>query len=671
MKHIKHLLSFVFFCIFALSAEAVTINYTADNTSIFPNPERGFISQLSKTVTEADCYVVKGRESYLTTDKRLVLVLYYLDNYKNTATLPNVLLDAFDEDMQALRSNGYKCILRYAYTDTHGDNGSGEDTGIDASLSIVQSHINQLKSHWQANADVIYVVQAGFVGTYGEWYYTSNFDNKKTGMNADRKAVVEAMLAAMPSNRYILLRTPAHKIGFMGDEDALTYAQSFSGSNRARLGHYNDAVLNFPGDAGTYSIQRSGDSYPHTDTATLKPYIAQETLYVPIGGESNVTSESAAAENATFAKTTAEFSRMHWSFCKGGWPEAVVNKWKTEGTYDELDRKLGYRYQLVSATLPDAAAKGENVDIHLQIRNTGYAPLYNERHVYIVFKNSMIGTYMVQLQADPRRWLPNGAVSNIDETIAMPDNIPAGTYSMYLYMPDAADRLASDSRYSVRFANTGVWVETTGMNKLNTQVEVESDIQPEAPNAIALPATLNKANVTSYSPEMTWYNTDYFDFGPTDALNTNHWAEWDVYLQYPGKYIVSEVMKSAPNSNNTGLLSHQWQLTLVNDDGDILSTYIATKTTAEGTLNNEVKWDLSGVSANVYKLRVRNITEWGQPKLRSLTLSYDGTLPTPTSVEQTALLDRSQPMYDMLGRQVSPAYRGLVIQNGKKYITGE
>ncbi len=658
------------FLLAALTLQASEVVYTADNTTIFPNPERGFISQLSKVVTAADPYVVYGRESYLTSDKRLILVLYYLNNFKDNPTLPTEILNAFDADMQALRSNGFKCILRFAYSDTHADNNDGYgDTGDDAPLSVIESHIAQLKSHWEANADVIYVMQAGFVGTYGEWYYTKNFGNKEGGMNAARIALLDTVLKAMPDNRFLLLRTPAHKIGYMGDENTLTSAEAFTGSTRARLGHYNDAVLNFPGDAGTYSIKRNGESSSHTDTTTLKPYVASETMFVPIGGESNVTNEEAAATNATYEKTTAEFSRLHWSFCKGGWPEAVVNKWKAEGTYDELDRKLGYRFQLVSASLPDEAENGENAHITLQIRNTGYAPLYNERHAYIVFKNSSIGTYMVQLQSNPRRWSPNGAVTIINEEITMPSDIPAGTYKMYLYMPDASATIASDSRYAIRFANSNMWVESTGMNRLNAEVTVYSDIPAPAPIGIALPATLNKTNVTAKSADMTWYasDADYFDFGPTDAANTSRWADWTVYLRYPGKYILSEVMISPRNKDNTAYLTHQWQLTLQNEDDDIISIFSLPKSSTSGVINySSSSWNLSDVAQGTYTLRLMNINSWAQPKIKSLTLTYDGELPTGT--EQITIIDRTLPMYDLLGRQVRPSYRGIVIQNNRKFI---
>ena len=63
-------------------------------------------------------------------------------------------------------------------------------------------------------------------------------------------------------------------------------------------------------------------------------------------------------------------------------------------------------------------------------------------------------------------------------------------------------------------------------------------------------------------------------------------------------------------------------------------------------------------------------------KLTVLPVGYDGTvyaiwksMLTPTSVENVRpALNMDAPMYDVLGRQVDATYRGIIIQNGHKYI---
>lgn len=637
------------FCLAALFTQAATINYTADDNTIFKNPERGFITMLTGHLTTSNPYGVKGQEGALNNHANndqgtIILVHYYLDSYKNTATLPAKILNGFDEDMAVLRSKGMKAIIRFSYVD-HASN----ETANDAPWNIVQQHINQYASHWQENADVIFCFQAGIVGAWGEWYYTSNYGNKVDYMNNARRQVVDAMLAAVPADRCIQLRTPKFKTTYMNSNQALTEAEAWQNTAKARLGQHNDAFLYDYDNMGTYQ-----------DTATEKPWLAQETLYVPIGGETDITDVNKAKIWATYEKTTAEMSRLHWTFIQSGYATQTTNYWRGNGTFDELNRKMGYRYQLVNATLPEQATAGGKVTVKLNIKNTGYAPLYNERHAYIVLKNGST-SYQIQLAADPRKWKPNGVVTAINEQITIPSNAVNGTYQMYLYMPDAYASIASNPAYAIRFANANIWEATTGMNKLNASITIsggsDTPEPPQPTDAIQLPAMLDKTNVTAYSENMTWFNTNYFDFGPNDAANLDSWAEWNVYLRFPGEYNVSMV-GYYPNG-------HEWQMQLLNSGA---STFGTERTWTQGDLTENGTWDLTNVAAGIYTLRVQNVFEWSQPKLQSINMQYNGELPSTEAMETAFSPDFSAPMYDILGRPVNASYKGIVIQNGNKYL---
>ncbi|MBR1472814.1 MAG: DUF4832 domain-containing protein [Paludibacteraceae bacterium] len=615
----KRMLFLLFAACISVALRAVNVSYTADESTIFPNPERGFITMLTGHLTQSKPNAVKGKESYLdahaSNDKgTLILVHYYLDNFKSTATLPTAVLNGFDEDMAVLRNKGMKAIIRFSYVDN-----AQNETASDAPFSIVQQHINQYKSHWQANADVIFCFQAGIVGAWGEWYYTSNYGNKVSTMNSDRRQVVDALLAAVPADRCIQLRTPKFKTSYVNSTQPLSESEAYTGTAKARLGQHNDAFLYDYDNMGTYQ-----------DTATEKPWLAQETLYVPIGGETDITDVNKAKKWATYDKTTAEMSRLHWTFIQSGYATQTTDYWRGNGTFDELNRKMGYRYQLVSATLPDQASAGGKANINIKIKNAGYAPLYNERHAYLVLKAAG-RQYKIQLQTDPRRWKPNGVVTTVNEQVTIPSDVPSGTYELYLYLPDAYSSIASNPAYAIRFANNNVWEASSGMNKLNASVTIagsSTPVDPPQDDAILLPATLNKANVSTYSENMSWYNSDYFDFGPEDAANTDRWAEWNVKLQHPGEYLVS-AEGYYPNG-------HQWQFELPNSGAAVYSLPESWGT-GNQTETGENVWDLTSVAQGTYTLRAQNIMEWGQPKLKSITIQYNGDLPSDIgSVSQDA-----------------------------------
>ncbi len=649
----KTLLS-VLFCAAAIVTNAATINYTADN-SIFPNPERGFYLHLEKHVKDGDARCIKSSNSSIDEHKSsdnstLLLALYYLDNFKKSSTIPQSVLNDFDADMQVLRDKGMKCILRLAYVqETYGEGAS--ESAKDATLDIALKHLSQYKQHIKDNADVIYVVQAGIVGAFGEWWYSDNFGNQTDHVTANCRLLLDSLLKVVPTDRYIQLRTPLYKTEYIGNTKALTAEEAYKNTPKARLGHHNDAFLYGPDNMGTYN-----------DTAKQKPYLAQETLYVPNGGECDVNKDSLAQIYCTREKTIADMSRLHWSYINKGYATQTTNMWRNNGTFDELNRYMGYRFQLVSATFPEQAQAGAKASISIKIKNVGYAPLYNERPAYLVLKGNN-KTYSIKLASDPRTWLPNGVETNIAEQVKIPSTVPSGTYQLYLSLPDAYASLASKPAFSVRFANTNVWESSTGMNKLNASIQVTNDgtVPVDPDDAITLPATLDINNVNAVSEDMTYYNTNYFDFGPGDAANLDRWAEWQVNLKYPGEYIVSAI-----GAYQNG---HQWKLELLNSGADTLGLPKSWATGEEVVDNAESHWVLTNVPAGVYMLRVTNIMPYGQPKLKSLTLEYDGEIPDPQAIDETFVpLDKNAPMYDILGRRVNATYKGIVIQNKQKYI---
>lgn len=441
--------------------QAAVITYTPDNTTIFKNPERGFTEELSYKVSVAHPTVIKNNISatWGAKDKRSLIVVLYNFNKFKTQDLPDEILNGFDEDMQELRKYGFKAVLRFAYTESQSDN-------VDATPEWVQRHLEQLKPHLASNADVIYVLEAGFIGSWGEWYYTKNYGNESQHINANRRLVIEYLFANAPADRFILFRYPMIKTEYLNDETALTAEEAFQNTEKARMGCHNDAFLNTWGDNGTYA------SNNRSDDPKVRSYIAAETLYVPNGGETNVEENSVAEK--VYTKAREQMSDYHWSFCGSSYATQVTKRWRDSGIFDTLNVYMGYRYNLLWAQFTDRVAPQGKMNVTIRLRNAGFAPIYNERTAYIVLKNGS-KSYPLPLKADPRRWLPNGVVSTINEQVNIPDNLPEGTYRLYLYLPDKYSAIADKPDFAVRFANDNVWDEQSGMNDLNATVTVTAD----------------------------------------------------------------------------------------------------------------------------------------------------------------------------------------------------
>ena len=437
-----------------LGSVVATVTYTNDPDTVFANPERGFYAMYESNASAYESLSQSELQS-LRTQSAVSLVMreWYLDTFVNS-DLTSAFLDKVTADFSVLRQAGMKAVLRFAYTQD-----STKPYG-DASKARVLGHIAQLKPILFANSDVIAVLQAGFIGAWGEWYYTDYFGDNGTISAAqwtDRQDVVAALLDALDFQRPIQLRTPAFKQHFYGTA-ALTSVEAFSGVAKARVGHHNDCFLADATDMGTY-----------TNVATDKAYLAAENLYVPQGGETCATSTYSAWSNAA-----QDMASLHWSFLNQDYEPNVLASWGTN--IDIAKRKLGYRLSLDSGSYSTMAKTGGQFEATFSIRNDGYAAPFNPRGLSLILRNTNLGTiYRAKLPDDPRRFAP-GSTTTISRKFCLPSDIAAGTYALFLSLADPVPVLAPRPEYAIRLANQNTWEASTGYNSLNASLTVGASL---------------------------------------------------------------------------------------------------------------------------------------------------------------------------------------------------
>ncbi|NMH24437.1 T9SS type A sorting domain-containing protein [Flavobacterium solisilvae] len=440
----------LFFALLA-NSQNTTVNYTV-STENFPNPERGFYHHKETRASNYSLLTQSSLANYRTNEKiTLILRLYYLDQFL-TSPISQTFLDNITTDMTRTRNAGIKCILRFAYS-------SSTTLGQrDASKAQILSHIQQLTPIFNANSDIITAVQAGFIGTYGEWYYTDHFGmNPTTADYANRREVVDALLTALPSSIKIQVRTPKLKQRLFNSTVALTQSQYFNNIAGSRVGHHNDCFLSDASDVGTY-----------TNIATEYPYLTQETKFVPMGGESCDFDPNRSTCNVG----TSEMALFHWSYMNIDYYPEVIDGFEDNNCLNDIKKKLGYRYELVSGTFPNTVSSNGLLNIALTIKNTGFASVYNDRTAYIVLKNTVTNqTYSLPLASNPKLWLDTNVIP-INEQLTLPNDIVPGNYQMYLHLPDKSATISARPEYAIRLANENTWEATTGYNKLNHTLNV-------------------------------------------------------------------------------------------------------------------------------------------------------------------------------------------------------
>ena len=63
-----------------------------------------------------------------------------------------------------------------------------------------------------------------------------------------------------------------------------------------------------------------------------------------------------------------------------------MEKLEREGCLPEISRSLGYRLVLKKLIIPETVYQGKNFHFQLTLENIGFASFYNQRPVYLIFR---------------------------------------------------------------------------------------------------------------------------------------------------------------------------------------------------------------------------------------------------------------------------------------------
>lgn len=124
---------------------------------VFPNPERGFYARRATGRT-------RQLEELRPQASTLILVTMDLRDFKDRELTP-AKLDELRQAMAAARERGLKVIFRAAYGFTRQDYRTDPKE-----MPRIVGHIRQVGAVLAEERDVLYCVQAGFLGPWGEWH---------------------------------------------------------------------------------------------------------------------------------------------------------------------------------------------------------------------------------------------------------------------------------------------------------------------------------------------------------------------------------------------------------------------------------------------------------------------------------------------------------------------
>ena len=420
----------------AFIMQGQTQNYTP-STASFPNPERGYFHYASTGLVTSG-YPALSQSTLNTYRSQNITVIqrtFYLNQFI-TSSISDTYLTGMQTDFTTIRNAGLKVIVRFAYSK------SQTAAVLDATKSQILAHIQQVAPLIQANKDVISTYQYGWIGCWGETYYSSQLTEFGTGNTlnitdaqwANRKQILDAMLSSTPAEipvqvRYIYAKQKMYPAG------------------HNRIGFYNDAFLNVWGDSGTFIVSGSTG----TPTTTDSNYVQTQTATLPMTGETDAIN----APRTDCANAVIEMDKYNWSLLNKDYLTANITNWTSQGCFDETERRLGYRYELVSSDIT-------NNTLTLKLQNSGYANVFKQRKAYLVLRNTSTNTdYPFEVASDLQTWT-SSAQTQIVQSLNLA--VPVGTYQLFLNLPDPNN---ANPLYSIQCANTGTWDAVNGYNNLD------------------------------------------------------------------------------------------------------------------------------------------------------------------------------------------------------------
>ncbi len=448
----------LFFILLSTIAYSQTIQYV-QSEEIFNNPERGIQKYSDAKASNYQLLTESTLNGYKNgADKVTVIYRCFYLNTFFTSEISQSYLNNMQTDFNRIRNTGLKVIIRFAYSF------STSTAPFDPTKEQMLLHIEQLKPILELNKDVILLHQLGFIGAYGEWYYTdasTEFGDEATISPTqwlNRKDVVDAMLTNF-EDVPIQLRTAKAKQEMYGST-LISASTAYQNTALSRIGFFNDALFNSYGDEGTYDI--SGQCTNPVGSFDFN-FVANAGLYLPNTGESNGFNPCDSGLRTSGANATYEFNLLNFSVINRDYYTPIWDDWIANGYYDEILQNMGYRLVLSSSTL-----SGNNLS--LTINNVGYSKVLFQKNVYIVLRDNLNVDYKRLLSIDIRTLNKGSNTFNF----SIPNDVPDGTYDLFLHISDKNATLETIPAYSIQLANIGLWENTTGYHDLQQTITISS-----------------------------------------------------------------------------------------------------------------------------------------------------------------------------------------------------
>lgn len=415
--------------------------------------------------TAAQCTTESNVGYGPTTVMRLYICLTGEVTSSNCSTQPPAsgplsatMLADIDSRLAAFQGTGMRVMPRFIYN--YGPIGS---TAQDAPLSVILNHVDQLAPIVLKYKDIVFALEAGFIGTWGEWHDSTNGNDTATA----QAQLLNKELGYFGGLFPVLVRYPG---------DIIEYANGLTPP--AGIGMHDDYYASSSDDGGTWNTCDPGggwclDNYTPGQFQSLAAEISTQTMFVGEFGALYSTLQTCDALD------TYSYTYNVQSISLYPYPGTIQTELQNESCALSFYNKVGTRIEIQNATvIGDPSANGQ-LYVAMTLANTGYGRVIRKRAATIALGSG--GTILAQfplsvatLDLTSLASAANPATSTFETTLTLPAGFPVGqSISLYLLVPDPAPSLTSQPAYalplnSLDVNSQPVFDAATGYNLLAT-----------------------------------------------------------------------------------------------------------------------------------------------------------------------------------------------------------
>jgi hypothetical protein len=374
-----------------------------------------------------------------------------------TGPLSSAMLRDINSRIAAFAGSGIRLMPRFTYN--FGPIGPG---AMDAPIDVISKHIDQLAPILIRHKDLIFALEAGFIGTWGEWHDSTNGNDTA----AAQKTVLDQELAHFKGLFPILVRYPGDFIQYAGGLKL-----------RPGLGLHDDFYASDSDDGATWNVCDNGAGYCLTQYTPLQfmtfaSKVSVQTMFAGEFGALYPTLQSCdALDQYSYTFHVQSISLTPF-------PATIGMFLQNEGCALSFYNKVGTRIVLQQAKITGKATPGGKLGVAITMVNDGYGRVIRDRPAAVVLEQNGedVATIPIPASELDLRLLgpsPTEVPKVFHFEFTLPKTIATGTTTMTLLFRDPAPTLANQAAYALPLNSVDenlapIFQPTTGHNRIAT-----------------------------------------------------------------------------------------------------------------------------------------------------------------------------------------------------------